>query len=114
MCLFIPFVAIALICIQALFLLAGATIAKIEMATFWQAVGVVVVGAIGGGAVHLALAGTEIGMILAPFAAFLLEVLVAMAVFDTTFVKALIACVIAWALSLAVLFALFLFMALGG
>ncbi len=107
MCLLIPFVAIALICILALFLLIGAAAVGIETATFGKAVAAVVVGAAGATAVHFALAETGIGEFLAGLAGFILEVLVAMTVFDTTFWRALGACLIAWGLQIVVVLLLF-------
>lgn len=90
--------------VSAAFLLWGASLAKIENATFGRAIGTTILGGIASSIFSLVL-NMRIpiyGGILGFIVGFLISALVAMGIFDTSYGKALGATIISWVLSLIV------------
>lgn len=87
--------------VSAAFLLWGARISGIERRSFGRAIGTILVGGIASallatGLSAAPLVGTGLGLLLG----FCVSALVMMAIFDTTFGKALVANILAWVLPL--------------
>lgn len=103
MILLVIFGLLAWLFVSAAFLLWGARLAGIEKRSFGRAVGTLLLGGIASSLLTGILSvepvlGTGLGLLLG----FGVSALVMMALFDTTFAKALAATILAWVLSLAV------------
>ncbi len=101
--LLVIFGLLAWLFVSAAFLLWGARLAGIEKRSFGRAVGTLLLGGIASSLLTGILSvepvlGTGLGLLLG----FGVSALVMMALFDTTFAKALAATILAWVLSLAV------------
>lgn len=101
--LLVIFGLLAWLFVSAAFLLWGARLAGIEKRSFGRAVGTLLLGGIASSLLTGFLSvepvlGTGLGLLLG----FGVSALVMMALFDTTFAKALAATILAWVLSLAV------------
>ena len=100
--------------VSAAFLLWGASIARIERRSYGRALAATLLGFIVSGILSLVLAFLSVaGTAIALLAGFLVEALVAMPIFDTTYLRALAAVVISWALSILVTIAVAFVLAIG-
>lgn len=94
---------IGLIIINAAFILWGARIAGIENPTFGKALGTTILGAVASFVVSLFFnVVPTIGIVIEVFCGFLINALIMMQIFSTTYGKALRATLIAWVISLVV------------
>lgn len=105
---------LAMLFVSAAFLLWGARIAHIERRSYGRALAATLLGFVVSGILSLVLAFLSVaGTAIALLAGFLVEALVAMPIFDTTYLRALAAVVISWALSILVTIAVAFILAIG-
>lgn len=105
----------AVILIGAAFLLWAAGIVGIQRRSWGKAIAVVILGAVISLGVSMLLSTTPVmGPGLGFVAGFVVEALIMMPIFDTTFGKALAASLLAWALSLLVIGGIVLLLMLAG
>lgn len=98
---------LAMLFISAAFLLWGASIARIERRSYGRALAATLLGFVVSGILSLVLAFLSVaGTAIALLVGFLAEALVTMPIFDTTYLRALAAVVISWALSILMTIAL--------